>query len=436
VNIAIIGSGISGLSSAWYASKAGHQVSVFEKDVHFGGHAIEMSIPFKGTKVAVNPGYDLCNKVVYPKYVNLLEELGLDIQPCEFSYSYRNLEDCESENERTKTLPAFQKPANLLQFLRPDFLRLALTTFKLSKKIDQFVAEPNKKTISFYTFLQGANIPQDLIDSFFIPVCARPWGVKAEDMRDMPVTVILDWINKLQILTPRPSQMYKNTGGVRHYVDTFVASLKEHGVSLQRRAEVSKIIRVNNQIHILFSDGKVKEFDGVVIASNAKIAMNLLDKPTADEKRILSLFRYQNNNVLVHSDERVMPKDKNKWRYFNIVYNPANHETFSTMWFGIDKDLPVFSTNSREMPFKPEKIHAEFSFEQPIFDQNTVLAQSLLAGIQGNNNTWFSGVYCQGHGHHESGVESGHRVAKSIDARSKVRSAEKREMSVEEVCVS
>ena len=155
-----------------------------------------------------------------------------------------------------------------------------------------------------------------------------------------------------------------------------------------------------------------------MFATNAQIALKLLKKPLKDEVEILSNFKYQKNFTTVHSDPAVMPVKTKDWSYFNIVYDEQKQETMNTIHFGKEKNVPVFLTNYRELstPIAKDKIHTQFAFEQPIYNEQSLSAQGRLASIQGSHNTWFAGVFCTGHGHHESGVESGFQVATALSS--------------------
>jgi predicted NAD/FAD-binding protein len=421
VNIAIIGSGISGLSTAWFLKNAGHKITIFEKEERFGGHATEFKLNYHNDKlkkkcdVKINPAFDIFNKQTYPMYIKLLKELGVDFSPCTTTYSYRNSKNIRANSDKTWLFPVFHDLRRIGQLFKADFTKLSLFSKKIARQLND-LSYRNEPSTTFKQFLSRCKIPEHLINTFYIPLFARPWGVKPADMSEMPVEIILDWLHKLSILTPKPAKWYKNSAGTSNYINTFVDHLRSCGVTFQNNAEIKHIVRLKNGVKVELENTSSPLFDEIVLATNARIALKLLKQPLQEEAEILSKFKYQKNLTLVHSDSSVMPRCKKDWSYFNIIYDEQKQETMNTIHFGKEEDVPVFLTNYRILSTAIDntKVHAQFMFEQPIYNKESLIAQGQLAGIQGNNHTWFAGVFCKGHGHHESGVESGFQVAQAL----------------------
>jgi predicted NAD/FAD-binding protein len=147
--------------------------------------------------------------------------------------------EINSGNEKSKLFPVLKDKRRARQLLKKDFIRLTWFSNKLSRKAKKFMNNPDSST-SFKQFLNDINIPNDLINGFYIPLFARPWGIK---IIDMPAAVILDWLNRLRILTPKPAQWYKNEGGVKKYIDHFAFKLTESGVKINTNSQISYIER-------------------------------------------------------------------------------------------------------------------------------------------------------------------------------------------------
>lgn len=420
MRIAIIGSGISGLSAAHYLERLGHEITVYEKAAYFGGHAAGLDVEFRdgqqAVTVPVNPAFDIFNKVSYPRYIALLDELGLAYEPCEFSYTYICLERDASAIAWQAMLPVFLKWRNLLQlFSVPHFFRLALISSRVGRKARQFMRAP-VPGVSFVDFLRQAQVPEAAIDGFFIPVFARPWGMKPEDMRNMPAEVVLKWADEHRVLTPWPVQWYKNSGGATSYIRKLVEVLSARGVKLHANMPVCAAERLGESVQLRFANGDVAGFDQVVMATSAVHAMEILGNPAAEVMDILGVFRYQTNHVAVHSDTRLLPENNTRWSYFNVCYNPASNDTYNNIWFGQKYGVPVFATNYRQLPFAldPGKVYSHYTFHQPIYEQGSVDAQAMLSRIQGVQGIWYCGIYCHGYGHHEDGLQSAYNVAEKI----------------------
>jgi predicted NAD/FAD-binding protein len=414
MKIAIVGSGISGLASAWYLSKQGHSITVFEKGARPGGHAetlrVELTKNGQPVTVPVNTAYDLFNQASYPHYLDLLSELGLTYEPREFSYTFRCVNLPQGESDWEMFLPTFMSLRNASQLLRSDYRRFAKQASRLGKRAVMFLADSDP-LLTFGGFLRQNQVSEREIAAFYLPVFARPWGITPQDMERFPAEIILSWMVQNKTLTPVPVKWVSNRLGAQSYIDSLAAQLAGRGVEIRLETGVPEVSR--NALGVVL-DGE--RFDQIVISTHAPQALKPLNSPTEEEREILSAFKYQTNQILVHSDESLMPPDPSQWSYFNIRYDAQVKDSYNTVWFGKDQGLPVFLTNYRaleKLP-PPDRIFGRFEYHQPIFNPATQLARKRLQKLQGQNRTWYAGVYTVGTGHHESGVVSAKSVTEGI----------------------
>lgn len=417
MKVAIIGSGISGLSAAFFLQKHNVDVTVFEKDKSPGGHSQGFDVHYKSgnatKKVFVNPAYDIFNLPNYPRFTKILNELNVAYEPQEFSYNFR----CIRNNEAIwqAKLPLFLKATHFLQLVNSNYAKIVYFGSKVGKQATEFLRRPDSTT-TFFDFLNNMGVPESLINSFFIPVFARPWGLKPSDMRHFPAEIVLGWIDKNKALTPRPVPWQTVSGGAKTYVKALVEKLKEGGATIQTEVADLKINRKNHTIRLQWGNDQSAEFDHVILATNPIIAKRLIEDLSAEEEKALSAFRYQQNNIIVHSDTRFLPKKASDWAYFNVAYDIQHNDTYNSIWFGQRENVPVFATNYRKLPFEvePDKVYKRYVFEQPIFDTQTAQNREAINKIQGMSNTWYVGCYLCGSSHHEDAINSASKVVKQM----------------------
>lgn len=417
MKVAIIGSGISGLSAALFLQKQKVDVTIFEKEKWLGGHSQGIDVHYKSgnttKKVFVNPGYDIFNRPNYPQFTKILDELNIAYEQQEFSYNFR----CVRNNQAIwqAKLPLFLKPTHFLQLVNSTYFKIVYYGSKVGKQATEFVKRADS-SITFYDFLNNMGVPEPLIDTFFIPVFARPWGLRPSDMHHFPAEIVLGWIEKNKALTPRPVQWQTISGGAKTYVKALVAKLKGGGAAIQTGIADLKINRLSHSVNLQWGNNNSAEFDHVIMATNPIIAKNLIQDLNAEEANALSAFRYQKNNIIVHSDSRFLPKKKSDWSYFNVAYDIQKNDTYNSIWFGQRENVPVFATNYRNLPFEvePDKVYEKYVFEQPILDAETDKNRDAINKMQGINNTWYVGCYLCGSSHHEDAIRSASMVVKQL----------------------
>lgn len=409
MNVAIIGSGISGLSAAYELLAAGVKPTLYERDVGLGGHsmtlAVESEVRGRRVTVPVNPAFDIFNKVHYPRYTALLDRLRIPYEAREFSYTY-----CCVGGRRKKfrwMLPTFLNVRNAAQLLQPAYLRFAATAARLGREIERYEYQP-RSNLTWHEFLRQHGVGDEHIEDFMFPVLARPWGMKPPEMREMPTEIVVHWLAVHRPFTPRPVPWLSIVGGAGRASAAMADHLRRGGAQFRTGAPIVGIVTEDASVEIELENGQRERFDHVIFATNAQQALALLRKPTPAQAEALGGFRYERNHVVVHSDRRLMPRHRMNWSYFNLRYDRDQQESYNSIWFGQALGADVFATNYRTLPIDPipALVHARYTYEQPVMNAAAMRARSKLRDIQGQRGLWFAGVYTRGTAHHEDGLVS------------------------------
>ena len=405
--IAVIGSGIAGLSCAWLLSKQ-HQVCLYEKDDRLGGHSNTVDAVSRLGGIPVDTGFIVYNEHNYPNLTALFDHLGVSTQACAMSFSVSNERFEYAGGEGLQGL--FAQLANVL---KPQFWRMLIDIISFYRKMNVQNLEIDKD-ISLGELLREMKMSDVFCRHHLLPMGAAIWSTPMDKMLDYPAASFIEFCQNhgLLQLYNRP-QWHSVCGGSREYVKKLVDDFQ--GTALCNRA-VKSVRRIASKILIEDWQGKKEHYDEVVFACHPDQSLKLLEDIRADEKELLGCFEYQRNRAILHSDENLMPKNKSAWAAWNYL-SDGNSDVSVSYWMNKLQHLKceeamIVSLNPLRMP-QESKIHASFLYDHPLFNQKTKQAQKSLWSIQGKHNTWFCGAWC-GHGFHEDGLQSGLLVAEAI----------------------
>ena len=411
MKIAVVGSGISGLSAAYYLSKK-HKVDLFEKEDHFGGHSHTIDVLINNKKVSVDIGFIVFNHETYPNLINFFNENNVEIEKSDMSFSVNvkgtNIEYCG------KGLRGMF--SNKLNILNPKFLRMFLDIINFYRNCDKI--KEFKDDVTLGEFLVNKKLSKSFIEYHLIPMVSAIWSMPPYEASKMPLKFFLKFFQNhgLFKLKNRP-QWYTVSNRSRTYVNKVLSNISGEYF---KNYKINLIKRQPSHVHIYYGEkNEFFEYDKVVLASHADEALNIIEKPSEEEKKILQNFSYRSNLAVIHTDETVMPKNKNAWSSWNSIISEGKDSKNSlTYWLNLLQNLKcdqnIFLSLNPFLKIQENKILKKVKFTHPYYDQNALGNQNKLNYLQNKNNTLFCGSYF-GYGFHEDGIKSSISMIKYLD---------------------
>ena len=411
MKIAVIGSGISGLSSAYYLSKK-HQVDLFEREDHFGGHSHTLDLIIDKKKLAVDIGFIVFNHETYPNLINFFKEINVDIEKSDMSFSV-SVENSKFEYCGRGIKGIFANKSNILNL---KFIKMFIDIIKFYKDCDQIKKYEEKITLG--EFLERNKWSEGFINYHLIPMVSAIWSMPPLEASKMPLKFFLKFFQNhgLFKLKKRP-QWFTVTNRSRTYVQKVLSKISGEYF---KNYKVNKIKRLSNCVQIYYGgNSEFFDYDKVVLATHADEALKLIENPTHQEKEILSNFKYKNNLAIIHTDEKIMPKNKTTWSSWNSYVDPNNlNKSSLTYWLNLLQNLKtkknIFLTLNPIKNISEDKILKKVSFTHPYYDQLALDNQYKLKNLQNRENILFCGSYF-GYGFHEDGIKSSIEMIKSLN---------------------
>ena len=411
MKIAVIGSGISGLSSAYYLSKK-NEVDLFEKDDHFGGHSYTFDIKEKNKKVPVDLGFIVFNKTTYPNLINFFEELKVPYEKSDMSFSV-SVKDSNIEYGGTGFNSLFARKNNLFNF---NFIKMIYEIISFYKSAPVLLKK-DLKNLTLGNYLDNSKISKYFINYHIIPMVAAIWSMPFSKARDIPFELFLNFFNNhgLFKLKDRP-QWYTVTNRSRNYVSKVLDKINGEYF---KNYEIKKIIRSDDNVRIFINTlGEYRDYDHVVLACHADQSLKLIDNPSNEEKEILNEFTYISNEAYLHTDVDLMPNKINAWSSWNSISKKDLTKTCVTYWLNklqnLDTNKNYFLTLNPITEIKDSKIIKKINFTHPYLNNKSFEMQNRLKDLQGKKRVWFSGSYF-GYGFHEDGLKSSLEMLKQFE---------------------
>jgi predicted NAD/FAD-binding protein len=406
--IAVIGSGISGLVSVNLLSNS-YDVTLFEANDYLGGHTNTIDVKIDNTTYPIDTGFIVFNKKTYPNFLKLLQKHNIPIQKSEMSFSYRsNVKDIEYNGHNLNTL--FADRWNLL---KPQFYRFILEILRFNKNAKTFLLTSSEGIMTIEDFISQQNYSNDFVENYLFPLIAAIWSKSDKDIRQCSTHFILKFCENHGLLDAynRP-EWYVVVNGSRSYIPALIKNIKN---KVLLNTKIESITRENNQV-ILHSTADKYIFDKVIIATHSDQALKMLVRPTDTERIILSGITYNDNEVILHTDNTVMPKRRLAWASWNYFDNGDDLPTltyYMNRLQSIKASTDFFVSVNLSKHIAADKIIQKFNYAHPAFNINSIKAQQQQHLINGINNTYFAGSYW-GYGFHEDGVNSAIKIAELL----------------------
>ncbi len=410
--VAVIGGGISGLATAYLLAPQ-YAVSLFEAEPRLGGHARTVMAGINGDQ-PVDTGFIVFNYANYPHLTRLFRDLDVPVARSDMSFG-ASIDGGRIEYG-LKTLAALT--AQKRNLLRPGFARMVRDILRFNAEAEA-LADDDDATIG--ALMDRMRLGSWFQDYYLTPLSGAIWSTPPEQIRDFPARALLQFFRNHALLsTSGQHQWWTVDGGSVEYVRRLEHALRGRGVAIHAGTKVVNVRRTDAQTVVHSTAGPHEPFDNVVFASHSDQALRLLERPTAQERRVLSAMTFQDNEMILHRDEAQMPKRRAVWSSWVYTAETQRPQTAIgvSYWMNrlqnIPETDPLFVTLNPSTPVREELIYDRKTFRHPVFDTAALAAQHELRQMQGQNNTWFAGAYTR-HGFHEDGIASAVRIARALE---------------------
>ncbi len=414
MKLAVVGSGIAGLSSAWLLGRA-HEVTLYEAAGRLGGHTNTVDVTLDGVTHPVDTGFLVFNRRTYPNLVALFRLLGVRSVASEMSFAV-SLDEGRVEWAGSSLATLFAQKANLA---RPAFWGMLQDILRFNRETTRM--QPGEaEGVTLGECLRRGGYGEAFRDWYLLPMAAAIWSCPTGQMLDYPLATFVSFCRNhglLQILD-RPRWLTVRGGG-REYVRALARDVHD----LRLSTPVTSVRRHRSGL-LLEAGGRIERFDGVVFACHSDQTLAILG-PDADpaERATLGAVRYQPNRAVLHTDKRLLPRHPGVWSAWNYLGgrgDPDRRPVSVSYLINRLQPLPfrrpvIVSLNPFREP-DPARVIAEFDYAHPVFDRAAIGAQARLAELQGRRNTWYCGAWT-GYGFHEDGLRSALAVAERLGVR-------------------
>jgi predicted NAD/FAD-binding protein len=408
MKIAIIGTGISGMVTAYLLSDS-HDITVFEKDDYIGGHTHTIDVEVGEKTFAVDTGFIVFNEVTYPNFLKLLSRLGVPWKPSRMSFSMR-CEQTGLEFSPSSLDTLFAQRRNLL---RPAFYRMVLDIFRFRRDALKLL-EARDDQVPLADYLEREKYSPLFIEKFILPMGAAVWSADPLRFRQFPARHFVEFFHNHGFLKMRNQpQWLVIQGGSKQYVEKLTKPFADR---IRLQCPVESIARQDGYVEVRSKGGVAERFDAVVLAVHSDEALALLSDPSEAEQEVLAAIPYQANLTVLHTDPSLLPRHRKCWASWNY-HVPAESLGRVALTYdmnilqGLDAPVEFCVTLNDPAKIDPAKVIRKLLYAHPVYTPAGVVAQGRREEITGVRRTYYCGAYWS-YGFHEDGVKSALAVCK------------------------
>lgn len=409
-NIAVIGSGIAGMSAAWLLSQR-HAVTVYEKNAQLGGHSNTVTVTTSLGETPIDTGFIVFNDVTYPNLIALFAHLGVPTKASDMSFGV-SLNGGRTEYSSVGAGAFLAGGRNLMS---PRFWSMTLDLLRFYRSAPSELLKTHDDLTSLGEYLKRRGYGDAFQHDHLLPQAAAIWSASMAEIHHYPACAFVRFFENHGLLKLRGRPKWRTVeGGSRAYVEKLTATYADRARSNARAVSVR---RDAAGVWVRDAHGHAQRFDDVVIATHANDALAMLDDASEAERKLLGAFRYTSNRAMLHTDRSLMPRREALWASWNYVGDNPDGGCVVSYWMNKLQQLrcaeQIFLTlNPRTMP-RPETVLYQTEYDHPLFDRDAIQAQRALWSLQGVRNTWFCGAHF-GAGFHEDGLQAGLAVAEQL----------------------
>lgn len=403
--LAIIGTGIAGMGCGHLLHKE-YDLVLFEQNDYIGGHTNTIMVDEDGTPVYIDTGFMVFNYETYPNLCRLFGEIKAPVKKTDMSFSVQHtesgLEYCGSGLNGL-----FAQRRNIFNL---RYIRMLMQISRFNAQSVKILDDPRYENYSLRQYIAEFGYSEDMLWKYLIPMSSAVWSTPMEQMLDFPVVTLVRFFKNHGFLgLSTQHQWYTLRNGSQSYRKLLIAPFREK-IRISNGAVSVK--RENGKVLVTTADGETQLFDKVILACHADQALRILQNPSADEKRLLSAFKYQYNSATLHTDESTMPKTKATWSSWNYRIEKRNGKPVpaTIYWMNSlqqvsEKKNYFVSINAIPGTVDEKKIIRTIDYEHPLFDVAAMQAQKELYRLNEAGPVYFCGSYFK-YGFHEDAYAS------------------------------